>query len=163
MVFDAKELVITDKNGKMTGNGYTIESLLMHSGISPMMTENDAKMLQKGGSSSIGVGGKFSDLFRSMGIPIGLSYALSSDVMREADSRISGCANMEKESKGMVSDSLYDKLLELAGPPQKNVDDSVSYVGVGGSNKKHRRQTKRKSNKAKRQTRRKHKKSNSKK
>lgn len=163
MVFDAKELVVTNKNGKMTGNGYTIESLLMHSGISPMLTGNDVNTDQKGGSSSIGVGGKFSDLFRSMGIPVGLSYALSNDVMNGADSGNHKTVTMDKESNGMVADSLYDKLLELAGPPQKNVDDSVSYVGTGGSNKKHRRQTKRKSNKAKRQTRRKHKKSNSKK
>jgi len=160
MVFDAKELVMTKKNGKMTGNGYTIDSLLMHSGISPMTTENNANVSQKGGSS-IGVGGKFSDLFRSMGIPIGLSYALSRDVMNGADSGNHKTVTMDKESNGMVADSLYDKLLELAGPPQKNVDDSVSYVG--GSTKKQHRKTKRKTNKAKRQTRRKHKKSNSKK
>lgn len=159
MVFDAKELVMTKKNGKMTGNGYTIDSLLMHSGISPMTTENNANVSQKGGS--IGVGGKFSDLFRSMGIPIGLSYALSRDVISGIDTHNEKSVNVEKESNGMVADSLYDKLLELAGPPQKNVDDSVSYVG--GSTKKQHRKTKRKTNKAKRQTRRKHKKSNSKK
>jgi hypothetical protein len=93
----ASELVFnTDKEAGIYSGGFSINSIMMKSGLSPILTVN--KPLQSGGT------GQVSDLFKDLVIPNwALSYSMKGGEYKdESDS-----------DDDVIDDELQNKLLEL--------------------------------------------------
>jgi hypothetical protein len=101
MAFKSDDLVFnTDKNGNITAGGFSVDSCLLKSGVSPITTINNGS--QKGGSVS--------EIFKNLAVPAGLLYMQQS----LATSYSSG------NGDEIISDTLYDKLLNLATDKPKD-------------------------------------------
>ena len=97
----ANELVFnTDKEAGIYSGGFSINSIMMKSGLSPILTVN--KPLQSGGSS------KVSDLFNDLVIP---NWALSYN-MRGGEYK-DDISDSDSEYGDDIDDTLHDKLLGL--------------------------------------------------
>ena len=95
MALKSDDLVFnTDKNGNITAGGFSVDSCLLKSGVSPITTINSGS--KKGGSVS--------SIFNNLAVPAGLLYMQQS----LATSYSSG------NGDEIISDTLYDKLLNLA-------------------------------------------------
>jgi hypothetical protein len=93
----ANELVFnTDKEAGVYSGGFSVNSIMMKSGLSPILTVN--KPLQSGGST------KVSDLFNDLVIPNwALSYSMRGGEYKDESS----------DSDSDIDDDLHDKLLGL--------------------------------------------------
>jgi len=100
---DANELIFNNdiENGIHTG-GFSVNSIMMKEGISPIMTINNN---QKGGSQLV------SDLFNDMAVP---NWALSyhNKMFGGEYKNIISDSDDEDDDK-VVDDDLHDKLLDL--------------------------------------------------
>jgi subtilase family serine protease len=95
MAFKSDDLVFnTDSNGKITAGGFSVNSCLLKSGISPITTINNGT--QKGGNVSA--------IFNNLAVPAGLLY------MQQSLATAYSSGNGDET----ISDTLYDKLLNLA-------------------------------------------------
>ena len=93
----ANELLFnTDKEAGIYSGGFSINSIMMKSGLSPILTVN--KPLQSGGASQV------SDLFKDLVIP---NWALSYN-MRGGEYK-----DESSDSESEIDDDLHDKLLGL--------------------------------------------------
>lgn len=97
----ANELVFnTDKETGVYSGGFSVNSVMMKSGLSPILTVN--KPLQSGGSS------KVSDLFNDLVIPNwALSYSMRGGEYKDESS------DSDSEYGDDIDDDLHDKLLGL--------------------------------------------------
>jgi len=122
--FTPNELVWYEEGGQIHSAGYKVESLFKTLGIAPMSTSNEP---MSGGSSGDGRDGEqFSDFFRFMGVPAGLSSIISENVVednavmtggrRTTNSKHNDKFDIQRTEKGLIPSSLFDKLTELAGP-----------------------------------------------
>jgi hypothetical protein len=95
----ANELVFnTDKEAGIYSGGFSINSIMMKSGLSPIITVN--KPLQSGGASQV------SDLFKDLVIPNwALSYSMTGGEYKDESS--------DSDSGSDIDDELHDKLLGL--------------------------------------------------
>ena len=93
----ANELVFnTNKEAGIYSGGFSINSIMMKSGLSPILTVN--KPLQSGGASQV------SDLFKDLVIPNwALSYSMKGGEYKDESS----------DSESEIDDDLHDKLLGL--------------------------------------------------
>ena len=93
----ANELIFnTDKEAGIYSGGFSINSIMMKSGLSPILTVN--KPLQSGGASQV------SDLFKDLVIPNwALSYSMKGGEYKDESS----------DSESEIDDDLHDKLLGL--------------------------------------------------
>ena len=93
----ANELVFnTDKEAGIYSGGFSINSIMMKSGLSPILTVN--KPLQSGGASQV------SDLFKDLVIPNwALSYSMKGGEYKDESS----------DSEDEIDDDSHDKLLGL--------------------------------------------------
>ena len=93
----ANELIFnTDKEAGIYSGGFSINSIMMKSGLSPILTLN--KPLQSGGASQV------SDLFKDLVIPNwALSYSMKGGEYKDESS----------DSESEIDDDLHDKLLGL--------------------------------------------------
>jgi hypothetical protein len=118
--FTPNELVWYEKGGEIHSSGYKVESLFKTLGIAPMTTLNQPVM--NGGCGSCGGDSEsFSDLFRFMGVPAGLSTVIGRDVSATHGEMVgggSGSNEIRRVEGGLVPSSLYDKLVQLAGPDE---------------------------------------------
>ena len=107
----ANELVFnTDKEAGIYSGGFSINSIMMKSGLSPILTVN--KPLQSGGASQV------SDLFKDLVIPNwALSYSMKGGEYKDESS----------DSESDIDDDLHDKLLGLV---------REHYIKSAGSKKK---------------------------
>jgi len=102
----ANELVFnTDNEKSIYSGGFSVNSIMMKAGMSPIMTVNN----QFGGEGSLAATNKVSDLFESLVVP---NWALS------YNNRIIGGEYKERkedeeESDEDINDDLHDKLLGL--------------------------------------------------
>jgi|TARA_B110000967_G_C18402712_1_gene325357 hypothetical protein len=95
MTLKSDDLVFnTDKNGVITAGGFSVNSCLLKSGVSPITTINNGS--QKGGSVSA--------IFNNLAVPAGLLYMQQS----------LATAYSPENGDETISDTLYDKLLNLA-------------------------------------------------
>jgi hypothetical protein len=101
----AGELVFSnDQEGGIHSGGFSVNSIMMKAGMSPIMTFNTSEGLVGGGSN------KVSDLFNDLVVP---NWALS------YNNRIGGSKYKEVEhdysdsDDDIIDDDLHDKLLEL--------------------------------------------------
>jgi hypothetical protein len=97
----ADELVFnTDKEAGIYSGGFSVNSIMMKSGLSPILTVN--KPLQSGGST------KVSDLFNDLVIPNwALSYSMRGGEYKDDTS------DSDSEYGDDITDDLHDKLLGL--------------------------------------------------
>lgn len=132
MSFSPNELVWYNQDGQTHSAGFSIDSMLARTNMKPITTLNQP--IQQGGTS---VTGQFSDLFRYMGVPAGLSTILGDDVQN---------SNMSTEEGGLISGTLFDKLMSLAGPSGSSSLSDVNQIG--GTNKKNDMKSKKKTRKS---------------
>ena len=97
----ADELVFnTDKEAGIYSGGFSVNSIMMKAGLSPILTVN--KPLQSGGST------KVSDLFNDLVIPNwALSYSMIGGEYKDESS------DSGSDSDSDIDDDLHDKLLDL--------------------------------------------------
>lgn len=97
----ADELVFnTDKETGIYSGGFSVNSIMMKSGMSPIITVNQP--LQSGGAT------KVSDLFNNLVIPNwALSYNMRGGEYKDESS------DSDSEVDSDIDDELHDKLLEL--------------------------------------------------
>ena len=111
MVFEGNELVMYKQDGKIYGGGFTVNSIMLQHGISPITRVN------VGGGSGTKKGGGVSDSFSNLAIPAGLYYFDTGLVEQ------SGGGKYIDKDEGYMGDDMYSKLMDLAG----NVNNE--YVG----------------------------------
>jgi len=118
-----------DKNIK--SGGFSVSSILMKSGISPIMTMNTDSVGQSGGSN------KVSDLFQNLAVPNWtINYNMQGGEYKELNKKKH--TNEESDSDSDIDDDLHEKLLDLV----KEHDNTMK--------KKNKRLTKKKLYKEKR-------------
>jgi hypothetical protein len=95
------ELVFnTDKEAGIYSGGFSINSIMMKSGLSPIITIN--KPLQSGGASQV------SDLFKDLVIPNwALSYSMKGGEYKDE------LSDTDSDVDSDIDDELHDKLLGL--------------------------------------------------
>jgi len=120
----ANELVFnTDKEEGVFSGGFNVNSIMMKSGLSPIMTLNT----QLGGGDS----NKVSDLFQSLVIP---NWALTygNKVGGEYKDRV----DEDSDSDSDIDDELHDKLLGLV----REHDNKLKQQNKNNKNKQTKRQ-----------------------
>ena len=105
---DANDLVfMNDKiNGIHTG-GFSVNSIMMKKGISPIMTINNE---QTGGSNLV------SDIFNNLVVPNwALSYNMAGGKYKDSDSDSDSDSDNDSDidEDDVIDDDLHDKLLDL--------------------------------------------------
>ena len=94
------ELVFNnDDNNEIHTGGFSVNSIMMKHGISPIMTINKD---QTGGTNSV------SDIFNNLVVPNWtLSYKMTGGAYKDSDSE------SESDEDDVISEDLHDKLLDL--------------------------------------------------
>ena len=91
-----------DKN--IQSGGFSVSSILMKSGISPIMTMNTNTIGQSGGSN------KVSDLFQNLAVPNwATTYNMQGGEYKEAEKK----KHNNEDSDSDIDDDLHEKLLDL--------------------------------------------------
>ena len=125
-VYNEDEFVLCkDKQGNITSCGFSINSLLMREGRSPMMT------IQRGEASE---SQKVSDLFQNLAIPAGIYY------MNQPKTSSKSCkedtdSDSDSDSDDVVSDSIFDKLIALASESKERARATRKMRMHGGKKK----------------------------
>ena len=114
-IFTSDDFVVNkSKDGEIQSGGYKIENYFMSGGMSIMKTTNSKYSVNNDSKSS-----NFSDMFKDLAIPAGLLYVKTPTSMFEPTS------SYERKGVGsndeVVEDSLYDKLVRLAGETDENI------------------------------------------
>jgi hypothetical protein len=113
------DLIFYEKDGVIMSGGYSLNSGLLHQGISPMKTINTIEQTQTAGSGSLDSAvtnkeAKVSDIFANLAIPTGL-YLINQKPLYNNNSNINinnkPSNNLNEHS--MISDDIYDKLFNL--------------------------------------------------
>jgi hypothetical protein len=105
-VLSNKELVYTrDDTGSIQSAGYSINSEIMKSGMSIMETKN-VSFNESSNSNTKQLGGKVSERFKDLAIPVGLLLMHQKPIQHYIQS------NINKDE--IIEDSLYNKLISLA-------------------------------------------------
>jgi hypothetical protein len=119
---DANELIFNNdtKNGIHTG-GFSVNSIMMKAGMSPIMTLN----------TQYGGGDKVSDLFNNLVIPNwSLSYNYKNGPVYEGGSNDSYNINKKKTNDGdedeIMEETLHDKLLNLVKVDKTEMKEFLS-------------------------------------
>lgn len=128
------EIVFNNKEGIHSG-GFSVNSIMMKAGMSPIMTINNEQM---GGAID-----KVSDLFKNLVVPNwALSYPISKINGKQMDieeRKLEGY-----DDKDTVEDDLHDRLLDLVR--QHNTDSKVHKKKITRKNRQNankKRQTRR--------------------
>jgi hypothetical protein len=99
----ADELVFNkDKEAGIYSGGFSVNSIMMKAGLSPILTVN--KPLQSGGANQV------SDLFNDLVIP---NWALSYSMIGGEYKDESSDSDSGSDSDSDIDDDLHDKLLDL--------------------------------------------------
>ena len=104
---EESDLVFNNNNSKgIFGGGFNVQSIMMKSGISPIMTLNNT---QTGGTP-----GKVSDIFEGLAVP---AYAYYNNYQTGGS-----CIHKtyEDDSDEIIEEDLHDKLLELMRTQNNN-------------------------------------------
>jgi hypothetical protein len=118
MVFEDNELVMYKENGKIYSAGFTVNSVMLQHGISPI--------IGGGGVAKTGGSGTTHEIFDNLAIPAGLYYFDSGLIDQQG-----GSTESEKyiNEDTHVNDKFYSTLLGLA----ENVESE--YIGGSESEK----------------------------
>ena len=129
MVFTDNELVVYKQNGKTYSGGFTVNSLMMQHGISPIIG---------GGGGSVGstkTEGPLHDTFHNLAIPAGLYY-FDGGLEQKGGAKNATYVNEEE----YVSDELYSRLMELAGNVQGSTNTNEEPDKKEGKHKRTKKQ-----------------------
>lgn len=100
----ANEFVFNnDKDGGIHSGGFSVNSIMMKGGISPIMTLNHSTT-QKGGAN------KVSDLFNDLVVP---NWVLSYPTIYGGDSKSNNNSDEDTDEDDVIDDDIHDKLLDL--------------------------------------------------
>lgn len=117
------DLIFYEKDGVIMSGGYSLNSGLLHQGISPMKTINTIEQTQTqtqrqtaGANDVINKEAKVSDIFSNLAIPTGL-YLINQKPLYNSNSNINVNMNNKLSNNlnehSMISDDIYDKLFNL--------------------------------------------------
>ena len=100
---DGDDLVFySGSDNQIYSGGFSVNSIMMKSGFSPFTTLNNIN-----GQT----GGNVSDLFKDLVVP---SWLLSQDNKFSGGSKHSKNVDEDSDNEEIISDELYDKLVDLA-------------------------------------------------
>ena len=132
-MFESKDMIFNNQSGGgIQSGGLSIKSIMMSKGISPIMsinTDKDSKNVER-----------VSELFENLVIPLGLINGIknmNSGYNIMDDERYIYDDDESEEDKDDI-DSLYDKLLKLVEPDEKEIknnDDEFLFLGGKKKNK----------------------------
>jgi hypothetical protein len=109
------DLIFYEKDGVIMSGGYSLNSGLLHQGISPMKTINTIEQSQTAGASNVtDKEAKVSDIFSNLAIPTGL-YLINQKPLYNNNSNINMNIKLSQNfnEHSMISDDIYDKLFNL--------------------------------------------------
>ena len=119
------DLIFYEKDGVIMSGGYSLNSGLLHQGISPMKTINTIEQTQTqtqtqrqtaGANDVSNKEAKVSDIFSNLAIPTGL-YLINQKPLYNSNSNININMNNKLSNNlnehSMISDDIYDKLFNL--------------------------------------------------
>ena len=99
-----EDLVFSPDPKNIQSGGFSVSSILMKSGISPIMTMNTNTIGQSGGSN------KVSDLFQNLAVPNWATiYNMQGGEYKEVDKK----KHNNEDSDSDIDDDLHEKLLDL--------------------------------------------------
>ena len=124
MVFNDNELVMYKENGKIYSAGFTVNSVMLQHGISP---------IRGGGVTKAGGTGTPHEIFDNLAIPAGLYY-FDSELVDQQGGNAESSKYINEDAH--VSDKFYSTLLGLA----ENVESE--YIGESGGGKEGERKHK---------------------
>ena len=136
-MFESKDMIFNNQSGGgIQSGGLSIKSIMMSKGISPIMsinTDKDSKNVER-----------VSELFENLVIPLGLINGIKNmnsgyNVMD--DERYIYDDDECEEDKDEI-DSLYDKLLKLVEPDEKEIKNNDDFLFLGGKKKNKSRKNK---------------------
>ena len=136
-MFESKDMIFNNQSGGgIQSGGLSIKSIMMSKGISPIMsinTDKDSKNVER-----------VSELFENLVIPLGLINGIknmNSGYNIMDDERYIYDDDESEEDKDDI-DSLYDKLLKLVEPDEKEIKNNDDFLFLGGKKKNKSRKNK---------------------
>ena len=137
-MFESKDMIFNNQSGGgIQSGGLSIKSIMMSKGISPIMsinTDKDSKNVER-----------VSELFENLVIPLGLINGIknmNSGYNIMDDERYIYDDDESEEDKDDI-DSLYDKLLKLVEPDEKEIkNNDDEFLLLGGKKKNKSRKNK---------------------
>lgn len=105
----ANDLVFDKGGNNIFGGGFSVQSIMMKGGMSPIMTINNN--MQNGGSAE----NKVSDIFGGLAVPAYAYYNISGGVTGKNNSykNYSGNNSDSDSENDIIDDDIHDKLLGL--------------------------------------------------
>jgi hypothetical protein len=117
---DGNDLVFYGgSDNQIYSGGFSVNSIMMKSGISPFTTLNNIN--GENGQS----GGNVSDLFKNLVVP---SWLVSQENNFTGGSRDMKNLDKDSEDDEIISDELYDKLLDLASVDDKEIKNKKKHT-----------------------------------
>jgi hypothetical protein len=101
---DASDMIFSGENNKITSGGFSVNSIMLKMGLSPLATLNKLND-QSGGATNV------SDIFDGIVIP---NWAFTHDMTTVAKSIYNPDLESDTEvDDDVMQDNIYDKLLDL--------------------------------------------------
>ena len=97
------DFIFYKENGKIMSGGYTVNSILLNNGISPMQTNNTDNQ----------VGGKVSAVFENLAVPAGIFYINQKQPLLDEKNIPQYGHSHLPETHEPLSDDIHDTLFKL--------------------------------------------------
>lgn len=111
---DASDMIFSDENNKITSGGFSVNSIMLKTGLSPLVTLNN----QSGGAN-------VSDMFQGLVMP---NWAFTHDMTAVTKSIYNPEIDVKVDDE-IVHDDIYDKLLDLvAHYPKKQTKKQTKKI-----------------------------------
>jgi len=134
--------LIYNNDGEIHSGGFSVNSIMLKNGLSPIMTLNDSN----GNLSQMQMGGeKVSDLFNNLVIPNwSLSYNYKNGVVYEGggNDRNKKQHTYDDDDDDIVEEDLHEKLLNLVKVDKTEIKQAGSSKKISKKNFKHAIKTK---------------------
>jgi len=118
--------LIYNNDGEIHSGGFSVNSIMMKNGLSPILTlnHNNINPIQSGGSSI----NKVSDLFNNLVVPNWtLSYNYKNGPVYEGgDSNLKYQNSLNEKEDDIIEDTLHDKLVNLAKVDENEMKSNSS-------------------------------------
>lgn len=108
--FSPVDMIFYKEGDKIMSGGFSIDSLLLHNGISPMYTKNNENNLT-GGNKSSSVG----DIFKNLAVPAGLLYQKNGGKKRDLFKYTEHAEEVQGgfKNNAVLPEDIHDKLLKM--------------------------------------------------
>ena len=114
--------LIYNNNGEIHSGGFSVNSIMLKNGLSPIITLNQNNIITGGGGNE----SKVSDLFNNLVIP---NWSLSYNYKNGGTNHIFNNKKNQNEENDdeMLDDSLHDKLLNLVKVDKNEIQNIQQY------------------------------------